>query len=231
MKRNITSNILIGVITLLLTFPFINTVFFLRTLDVFIALLLGLTASALIVIIFIVYCFVERRKYFRFGVLAVIFFTFAIFCVSYGLQLDTADYVFYKQREKKLNEFVHEIKQYGKITEMSDGNRYSKSLNDSLYDFKKEDTIGGGRRIFLYQDLLKVLSIDEKVHQDFRKRLMKIDCITFDTFSDGAVCFTIDGWAGNCYGITYSPSGKQHTNYGEGVVWKHIEDNWYAWGN
>lgn len=227
-----TSNIFIGIMSAMVCIPFLYTIFYIRTLDAFLGLLLGMIIAALIIITFIVYCFIERRKNFRIGVLAGIFGALVIFIFSFGFQLDAADYLFYKLREKKFNELVTEIKKYGKITSMSDGNRYSKSLNDSIYEFEDKDMLKDNRKgVHLYADLLKELDIDEKIHQDFRNRLTQLDCISFNTYPDGAVSFTIDGWIDSCYGLTYSPIGEKHSDDGRVIVWKHIEGSWYAWGN
>lgn len=65
MKRVIISNFLIGVLSVLLLVPFVMIVFFIRSEYGLAVFLIILGAAFLTALLFIVYCIIERRKYFR----------------------------------------------------------------------------------------------------------------------------------------------------------------------
>ncbi|MBS1492898.1 MAG: hypothetical protein JST55_05295 [Bacteroidetes bacterium] len=231
-SRNVVSSFVIGLILLYLMIPFLTTVFFIRIKLWPILLAVDLIVMVVVIVSYVVYCFVEKRKYFRIGVLGGILGTVLFFGLSYGYQLDAADYVFFKLREKKFNDFMQEINRYEKITQMSEGNNKGGSLNDKPFMYHAKDISEYDKDVIhLYSDLIKELNIDEDTHEDFIKKLSAVDCIDLETFKDGSVCFTINGWLNHCSGITYSPNGEEHTNYGGAKVWKHLQGNWYAWGN
>ncbi len=231
-SRNSISNFVIGFICLYLMVPFIATIFFIRTGFLFPTLLTSVAATGFIMSSFAVYCFVEARKYFRLGVLAGIFGVIILFFVTYGFQLSAADYVYFKIRENRFNEFVAEIKKYEKIKSLQDRKNYGGSLNDKRYTYKEKDiNMEGENPQYAYKDLLRKLNIDEKTHEDFCNRLLDLGCIEFQTFEDGAVCFTINGMLNHCEVITYTQTGEPHVIYGAARSWKKIQDNWYAWNN
>lgn len=231
LKKNI-SNILIIFIAICLIIPFLTTVFYIRTAFWIIVIFVHACCLGGIILSYVIYYFNDTRKNIKRNLLIIIGVVIVAFFLSYGYQLDAADYIFFKLREKKFNEFVAEIKNYGKIKEMSDGNRYTKTLNEKRYEFREKDISPYDKKFTdLYSDLLKTLEIDENVHQDFRNKLSDVDCIEFQCFDDGAVCFTIDGWLNRCNGVTYSTNGTEHVIYGKARIWKHIEGDWYAWAN
>lgn len=232
MKKNI-SNILIGLILLGLIIPFFVTIFYSRTADLFTGLFVDIAVLGAIVLFYIVYCFIERRKNYRRNLIITIGGAVLLFFLTYGFQLDAANYVFYKQREESLNQFALDIKQYGKIKEMSDGRRYTKTLNDSLYEFTEKEVLNQySPVVYLYKDLLEKLEIDEQVHSKFREKLLENNFMSFETFKDGTISFTIGGMLDNCYGFAYSETGEHpmYNNCGKIIRWEKVAGNWYAWG-
>ena len=62
-----------------------------------------------------------------------------LFFALRGQIVHVGDYVFYKVREDQLNELVADIKAYKKIHEMSDGERYWKTLNDQAFVYNSKN--------------------------------------------------------------------------------------------
>ncbi len=227
-----TPNILIIFISLCLTIPFLNTIFLNRTTFWMFILFIDAGVLGAVIISYIIYFFIEKRKNYRRNIALVIGFIILSFFLTYGYQLQAADYMFFTQRQTSLNAFVLEIKEYGKIKEMSDGRRYTKTLNDSLYEFKENDVVQRGYRAKLLSDLLIDMDINAGVHEKFRDKLTVNDFIGFETFKDGTICFTIDGMLGNCYGFAYSETGEHpmYNDCGKIIRWEKVAGNWYAWG-
>lgn len=144
-----------------------------------------------------------------------------------------ADYVFFKMREKKLNEFVYRIKQYGKITEMSEPRVENGSLNDSLFTYNPGHLSKDGKGYtHLYFDLIKEIKIEEGVHKEFINMLKDVNCSKFQVNEQGAVCFTINNSAlQQSTGVTYSQTGEKFVKYGTAKEWKQLNDYWYFWRN
>ena len=213
--------------------PYLSVIFFIRTASMFIILVAYLFAFIVLIISTIEVRKLEtnylRRKYYwPISCMAVIIFFF-----SYGLQLSAADWMFFKFREAKLTQLVTEIKSYKKVIEMSDGQRYWKTFNNTSVepDLRNVDTIEkfGGK--YYLDNILKRDSVDKKHYQYFRKLLIETDLISFTTQKDGTISFTIDGFIDNCYGIAYCETElKPKTNDdGEIIRWTKIGKNWYAW--
>jgi hypothetical protein len=171
-----------------------------------------------------------RKKYYWITTIVSI----VLFVFSFSFQLTTADWIFFKFRESKLTTFISELKKYDKIKEMSDGQRYWKSINFTSIEanIAKVDTSGKYEKKYFLDDILKRDGIDKEHYEFFRNLLVETDLISFTTLEDGIVSFTIDGFLDNCYGIAYSETGKQpYTNdCGRIINWTKIGDNWYAWG-
>jgi hypothetical protein len=172
----------------------------------------------------------SRKKYYWItAVLAVVLFVF-----SYGFQLTAADWLFFKFRESKLTTFISELKKYEKIKEMSDGQRYWKSINFTSVEanIADVDTSGKYGRKYFLDDVLKRDGIDRQHYEFFRSILIETDLISFRTLEDGTISFTIDGFLDNCHGIAYSETGKQpnENDCGQIINWTKIGENWYAWG-
>ncbi|MGY3214063.1 hypothetical protein [Mucilaginibacter sp. HD30] len=179
----------------------------------------------------------SRRKFVRKSlIIPIAIGSVVLFFYSYDIQLQVADAIYFKFREKQLRSLVSEIKDYRKIVEMTDGLRYWKSVNSiSIEPDKKDiDTIGnelGGQK-YLLDSVLNHNGIDKKIYERFRQRLIATGFISFALLEDGSISFTMDGMLDNCYGFSYSKSGThpQFNDCGEIVRWVKISDNWYAWG-
>lgn len=231
MKKNI-SNILIVFISVCLLIPFTVTIFYNMTTFWMLTLFIDASILGAIILSYIVYYFIETRKNYRRNIIIIIGIVIVSFFLTYGYQLLAADYIFFKQRENSLNEFISQIKDYGKIKEMSDGRRYTKTLNDSLYEFNEKHVLERGYRAKLLSDLLINMDIDADVHRKFRDKLTENDFIGFETFKDGTISFTMDGMLDNCYGFAYSETGEhpKFNDCGTIVIWEKIQGNWYRWG-
>lgn len=172
-----------------------------------------------------------NRKYY--SILAISAFVF--YFPSYGLQLHLSDRIHLKIHENRLNKFVAEIKHYQRITEMSDGERFWKTINNTSIEPKIEDvdTIdnGFGKKFFL-DDILAKHGVNKPHYELFRQELMATGFISFETLDDGTISFTMDGFLDNCYGIAYSETGKRPEQNGCGHIirWTKIGDKWYSWG-
>lgn len=232
MKKYI-SNVLIGLILLGLMIPFLVTIFYSRTSELFTGLFIDIAVLGAIFFLYIVYFFVEKRKNYKRNLIIAIGSTILLFFFTYGFQLDAANYVFYKHREDSLNKFALDIKQYGKIREMTDGKISRKTINDSLYEFTEKEVLNQySPVVYLYKDLLEKLNIDEQVHGKFREKLSENNFMSFETFKDGTISFTIGGMLDNCYGFAYSETGEhpEFNDCGKIIRWEKVQGNWYAWG-
>lgn len=180
----------------------------------------------------------SRKKYYWLIAIAAVFFFF----YSYNLQLDAANWVFFKLRERKLTLFVSEIKKYKKIKEMSDGQRFWKTINNTPVEPKikeakpiinEADTIGESTvKKYVLEDILQKEGIDKTHYEFFRQILISTDIESFTTLDDGTISYTIDGFLNNCFGIAYSEKGTKPENNdcGQIAYWTKITDNWYGWG-
>lgn len=214
--------------------PYVTIVFFIRTSSLLIILPILFFSLVTLIISTIGVIKVSphkpRKKYYWItAILAVVLFVF-----SYSFQLTAADWIFFKFRESKLTTFISELKKYEKIHEMSDGQRYWKSINFTSVEanIADVDTSGEYGRKYFLDDILKRDGIDKEHYEFFRSILVETDLISFTTLEDGTISFTIDGFLDNCYGIAYSETGKQPNgnDCGRIINWRKIGDNWYAWG-
>jgi hypothetical protein len=215
--------------------PFVTTIFFVLTTEPFILL-----PTFLIALIFLFVSTIglrttepikKKRKYYS----LIAFGSVLLFIASYGLQLKTANYIYFKQRENKLNQFVLNIKNFQKIKEMSDGQRFWKSINNTSIEpkIKHVDTTdsGFGKKYFL-DDILSKNGISKQQYEFFRQRLISTGFISFTILDDGTISFTMDGFLDNCFGFAYSQTGKnpKRNDCGDIISWIKVSDNWYAWG-
>jgi hypothetical protein len=214
--------------------PYVTIIFFIRTGTLLI--ILPILFFALVTLIITTIGAIKtdpnkpRKKYYWItAIVAVVLFVF-----SYGFQLTAADWIFFKFRESKLTTFISELKKYDKVKEMSDGQRYWKSVNFTSIEanIANVDTSGEFGRKYFLDDILKRDGIDKEHYEFFRKLLVETDLISFTTLEDGTISFTIDGFLDNCYGIAYSETGNQPNgnDCGQIINWTKIGDNWYAWG-
>jgi len=213
--------------------PYIITVFFIRSSTLLIILPLDLIALIILIISTTKYLRIVDSKKMktvtRFSVIGAVLLYF----LSYGFLLHTADYVFFKIREKRLNEFVIEIKDFNKIYEMSDGQRFWKTVNN--YSIEPEianvDTTKEFGKKYHLNDILIKEQIDKNKYEKFRQILIDVDLISFTTLNDGTISFTIDGFLDNCQGFAYSITGEnpKGNDCGKIIHWKKVAKNWYAW--
>ena len=180
--------------------PYVFTIFIIRTSSRLLILPIGLVA--LIAIIISTTKFLKSiestilKNIIRLGVIGMVLFFF----ISYGHLLSAADYIIFKLKEKRLNEFVNQIKKYNKIHEMTDGKGYHKTINDYLIELDKleVDTIREFDKKFFLNDILKKEHLDKNKYEIFRQTLIDINLRSFTTLKDGTISFTIDGFLDNC---------------------------------
>lgn len=170
----------------------------------------------------------RKKIYWLTAIIAVV-----LFVSTYGFQLTGADWLFFKLRESKLNTFISELKKYDRIKEMSDGQRYWKSINFNSIenDIGSVDASGEFGRKYFLEDILILERIDKERYEFFRNILVETDLISFTTLEDGTISFTIDGFLDNCYGTAYSQTGTRpnENDCGQIINWTKIGDSWYAW--
>jgi hypothetical protein len=182
--------------------PYATVIFFIRTASWFLVpIIFGLAFICLIISTIRVRISEpdrERKKiYWPVAITAVVIFFF-----SYDLQLNAADWIFLKFRERTLITFITEIKNDKKISQLS------------------------------IDDMLKQEAVDEAHYEQLKKLLVDADIISFSTLKDGTLSFTIGGFLDNCYGLAYSETGEQpgYNDCGDIVRWERISGHWYSWG-
>jgi hypothetical protein len=136
-------------------------------------------------------------------------------------------------RGNALEAFVIDIRSYGKISGMSDANRFYKEFNLDLITFNPSDvdTQGIGRDVVLLDTALERSKVSRAKYEDFRRRLIDLGFINFTTQGE-ILIFTRDGMLDNCYGLAYSESKRipKSTSCGSVVRWDHLTGNWYSFG-
>jgi ASC-1-like (ASCH) protein len=227
-KRILLLLFLVSIIT-----PYVGTIFFLRTTDLLLLLAIDFMALILLIISTINLAENEADKKMKkwYGVAAVL--GVLLYFFSHGLLVSTADYIFFKQRQDQLESLVAQIKEYQKIKEMSDGQRYWKTVNNISIEenIKYVDTTNIlGRKYFL-NDILAKEGIKIKTYEDFKSSLVSVGLINFMTLEDGTISFTHDGFLDNCHGFAYSTTGinPRINDCGDIILWKKIAKNWYKW--
>ena len=153
--------------------------------------------------------------------------------ISHPFLCRISEYTFVILRKDKLDKLAHEIKEYSKIKQMSDGQRFWKSINNISIESKIKDTTSNeffGPKYFL-DDILAKENVEKNKYEDFRQQLISIGFIEFETLEDGSLSFTIDGMLDNCEGYAYSTTGENPVSNNCGVIifWKKVADNWYVW--
>src|SRR4029077_8785360 len=148
-------------------------------------------------------------------------------------------FLFFVSRQTQLDGFVRDILAYGRIREMSDGQRYFKQLNGELitYDPSKV-TISrdaGTRPIVALDQILERDHIDPVRYAEFRQRLIDLKLIEFEV-EDGYVAFLYDGILDNLMGFLYVREGAAPPALDSElfacklVALRRIRGNWYAFG-
>jgi len=233
MTWKFVSNLTVFIICILT--PYIGTIFFILTTDIFVLLLIFVLALSLLIVSGISLTKIEPNKSKKKYYLIIAGLAIILYFFTYNIQRNTADLVYYKSKENLLTELITDIKSYQKINEMTDGLRFWKSINNTSIEanIKDVDTTdkGFGKKYFL-DDVLKKNNIDKAHYELFRKRLIATGFESFVILDDGTISFTMDGMLDNCYGIAYSETGKnpQINDCGDIIRWEKINDHWYAWG-
>lgn len=182
--------------------PYIMTIFFSQTNMLIILPILFFSLVALIITTIRITEADQkksRKKYYWITAIMAI----VLFFVSYNLQNRAANRIYFELRKNKLTVFVSELKKYDKIKEMSNGQRYYKTLNSTFFETNSADVDTTDKTYFL-DDILKRDRIDKEKYEFFRNILVETNQISFTTLEDGTVLFTTDGFLDKRYGIAYS---------------------------
>ncbi|MFC5271647.1 hypothetical protein [Adhaeribacter terreus] len=153
-----------------------------------------------------------------------------LYFFTYGLQLDTADYIYFKTKESLMNEFVANIRTYKKITQFSDEyenlNGYPTIAKNNTNVFIQLSNN------YPLDSIKNIFNIDNQHYEIFRQKLKSSGYRSFCILEDGTISFTQGGMIDNCYGIAYSETGSKpiENDCGRIIRWKKISDHWFAWG-
>lgn len=212
------------------TAPFLLTIFFVRKTNQF--CFIALIINVICLIFFILSMGVIRSK-FRNKFYVKIFMLFSIAIVisyfaSFKIQLCIADFIFIKSNEEKLNNFVKEINQYGKIKKFTD--YYGKTLEindlpdfDSNYYKNRNDSS-------YWNDIFYKYGIEPKMYYKFRD---EINSMGFTRFckTDNGIIYLQKGIDDDMYIIAYSPEGEELDGsgcYGFEVDLQKNSGNWFS---
>jgi len=118
--------------------------------------------------------------------------------------------LFFETRRSRVEALVKDIRDYGRIHDMSDGNRYFKTLNGApvAYSAAQVDTtpVAGAPSTLPVERVLARDSISRERYDDFRRRLRDVRLIEFTMTSD-YVAFVRDGIIDNLDGFLLVRSG------------------------
>jgi hypothetical protein len=214
--------------------PYFGTIFFIRTASPIILFFIFFVALVVLIVSIVkarksAFTRLKWKFLIPVAVSAVI-----LFPLSYGLQLRIADILYFKLRENQLRDLALNIKSYNKIREMSDGQRFFKTINFISIEPNKKmlsaKDIGFERKYFL-DDVLSKNGIDKQKYESFRQSLIETGFVSFTILQDGSISFTMDGMLDNCYGFSYSEGDKHPSSNDCGTIvrWVKLSDNWYAW--
>ncbi len=228
MKRYILYlKLFIGLLT-----PYISTILLVRKSSIFLLLLLKI--FSLLLIIFSLKELLKildnslKKNILKYSSISIILLYF----IFYGKLLDTADYFFFKEKEKQLNELVFQIKEYKEIYEMTDCLRSFKSLNEYSFDSYHLvcDSSKNFNKMFLKNEKSGEM-IDKEVFEKMRKMLIDVGIIEFKTHKDSSIFFLIEGVINIYFGFAYSESGinPELCDFGFITHWKKVAKNWYVW--
>ncbi|REA56141.1 hypothetical protein DSL64_27340 [Dyadobacter luteus] len=214
--------------------PYIFVIFYGRTADFLVFVFTLLYLFCFLIISTIVFWQTETLKQLKkyYGLTALV--AICLFVITYGYQIWLSEWIFFKLRQEKLTVMVDQIQRYGKVTEMSDGMRYWKTINGQpvgMDSSEVNNTLESDSK-HLLDDVLKQEGVDRAFYDRIRNTLIEVNLIGFIVLPDGTISFTMDGMLDNCFGIAFSETGKQpaDNDCGEVVRWVKISDNWYAWG-
>ncbi|MCK8492607.1 hypothetical protein M0L20_12140 [Spirosoma sp. RP8] len=217
------------------TVPYLLFAFGGRLVGPFLSALLLLLSLILLIISAIRLTITETGNGYRFYYLPVAIGAIVLFWYSLGLLAHISDFIYFKLNESALNKMVSDIKSYGKIEKMSDGQRFWKILNGTAYEFNSKDTVREfetSPKKYLLNEALAREGVDRQHFEAIRQGLIETEYMSFAILPDGTISFTEDGLIDNCYGIAYSETGTMpvYNDCGELIRWVKISGNWYAWG-
>ena len=141
----------------------------------------------------------------------------------------------FKQKETALNEFVNEIKRYGKIKNMSINiKHFENSLNEKYYVFEKEraDTLKlyRNKKVFFIDDLLRDENIDKDIFEKFKNKLIELNLNQFYANNNNrTIEFPISPGR---YGYIYDESLEKEDPFEKDEPSYHrkkLAENWYYW--
>jgi hypothetical protein len=119
---------------------------------------------------------------------------------------------YWRVRQAPLTKFTRDILAYGKITDMSDGDRYFKELNGELITFAAAEidtlTSGSFRKTWPLDHVLARDGISRDTYEEYRKRLRGLTHIQFEV-RPGYVAFVYDGFLDNLDGYLWVRDGAQ----------------------
>ncbi len=141
--------------------------------------------------------------------------------------------IFLWPRQQKLTSFTQDLVSYGRITEMSDGRRYHKSLNGTVFDSSDQKLDPPNHPALL--NILKTNKIELGRYIDFRKRLISLGFIDVEVH-DNYVAFLYDGMLDNLYGVLWvkpgaNPPAMNSLIFGCNLIYLHARgEGWYLFG-
>jgi hypothetical protein len=117
-----------------------------------------------------------------------------------------SDATYWRLRQAPLTEFTRDILAYGKISEMSDGDRHYKELNGELIAFAVVDidtlTASAFRKTWPLDHVLARDQITREKYEQYRQRLRELTLIQFQV-RPGYVAFLYDGFLDNLDGYLW----------------------------
>jgi hypothetical protein len=206
--------IIISVIGISLAAPFVFTVFFLRTADFFLGLIINLGSFMLLVTFNVAYFLIEKVKGERLKVTIISLGVVIFFFLTYGVQIETANYLYFKFKESSMNDLVNEIRTFGKISSMTNMERNYKEIN--------------GEYVVFYKEYINYHNIDTNRFEDIRKQLVELGVIRFE-LKYRKIYFVTGGFIDSESGYVYSDDGTPPLKYEGGGVFdcQKVAENWY----
>jgi hypothetical protein len=181
--------------------PYFGTIFYIRTASPLILFFIFFVALVVLIVSTVNARISASTRVKKKFLIPVAVSALILFPLSYGLQLRLADILYFKIRENQLRDLALNIKSYHKIREMSDGQRFFKTINFISIEPNKKmlsaEDIDFNRKYFL-DDVLSKNGIDKQKYESFRQSLIEMGFISFTILQDGSVSFTMDGMLDNC---------------------------------
>ena len=224
---------IIGILLILSALtPFVYTVFFLRSTSIFQGVLVDFIALVTLVITVIWYIRWEDSNKMKLIVGIGALGSIVLFVFSYKILIHTSDHVFFKIREKRLNKFSQEIKNYKKIYFLMNTQLGSEFINGFKVEYNDEKayrSIKTGNR-YLLSEMIKKENIDLERYRYFCKMLGELDLWSFNLNKDGSIFFKIKRdilliycQNGDELQLDLRTNTYRKVNHG----WEKLNKNWY----